>query len=127
MNKTIIICCPCNSFPGKFITSLTFLIKHLSNKGFKVKFCTTYSRNIYEVRNKCLMGKPENGKNQKLFNGINYDYILWIDDDVIFTPGDFDKLYEEDKDVISGLYLMSDNTHFAAVEVWDEEYFQKKG
>ena len=100
MNKTIIICCPGNSFPGKFITSLTFLIKHLSNKGFKVKFCTTYSRNIYEVRNKCLMGKPENGKNQKLFNGINYDYILWIDDDVIFTPGDFDKLYEEDKDVI---------------------------
>ena len=73
------------------------------------------------------MGKPENGKNQKLFNGIDYDYILWIDDDVIFTPGDFDKLYEEDKDVISGLYLMSDNTHFAAVEVWDEEYFQKKG
>ena len=127
MNKTIIICCAGNSFPGKFITSLTFLIKHLSNKGFKVKFCTTYSRNIYEVRNKCLMGKPENGKNQKLFNGIDYDYILWIDDDVIFTPGDFDKLYEEDKDVISGLYLMSDNTHFAAVEVWDEEYFQKKG
>ena len=68
MNKTIIICCPGNSFPGKFITSLTFLIKHLSNKGFKVKFCTTYSRNIYEVRNKCLMGKPGNGKNQKLFN-----------------------------------------------------------
>ena len=127
MNKTIIICCPGNTFPGKFITSLTHLIKHLSNKGFTVKFCTTYSRNIYEVRNKCLLGKPEDGLEQKLFNGLEYDYILWLDNDVIFSPGDFDKLYKEDKDVISGLYLMSDNTHFAAVELWDEQYFQKNG
>ena len=42
MNKTIVICSPGNSFPGKFLVSLTHLIKHLSNKGFTVKFCTTY-------------------------------------------------------------------------------------
>ena len=127
MNKTIVICSPGNSFPGKFLVSLTHLIKHLSNKGFTVKFCTTYSRNIYEVRNKCLLGKPEDGEGQKLFDGLEYDYILWLDDDVIFSPSDFDKLYKEDKDVISGLYLMSDNTHFAAVELWDEEYFKSNG
>lgn len=127
MNKTIVICSPGNSFPGKFLVSLTYLIKHLTTKGFNVKFCTTYSRNIYEVRNKCLLGKPEDGENQKLFDGLEYDYILWLDDDVIFSPADFDKLYKEDKDVISGLYLMSDNTHFAAVEFWDEEYFQSNG
>ena len=127
MNKTIVICSPGNSFPGKFLVSLTHLIKHLSNKGFTVKFCTTYSRNIYEVRNKCLLGKPENGEGQKLFDGLEYDYILWLDNDVIFSPSDFDKLYKEDKDVMSGLYLMSDNTHFAAVELWDEEYFQSNG
>ena len=127
MNKTIVICSPGNSFSGKFVVSLTHLIKHLSNKGFNVKFCTTYSRNIYEVRNKCLLGKPEDGEDQKLFNGLEYDYILWLDDDVIFSPSDFDKLYKENKDVISGLYLMSDNTHFAAVEFWDEEYFKSNG
>ena len=53
--------------------------------------------------------------------------ILWIDDDVVFTPEDFTKLYEEDKDIISGLYLMASGTHFAAVEYWDEEYFQNNG
>jgi len=127
MNKTIVICCPGNNFPGRFVTSITRLIKHLRDKGFTVKFCNTYSRNIYEVRNKCLLGKPENGENQKVFNGLDYDYILWLDDDVIFSAADFDKLYKEDKDVISGLYLMSDNTHFAAVEFWDEEYFQAHG
>ena len=127
MKKTIVICTPGNSFTCKFLTSLTYLIRHLSSKGFNVLFSTTYSRNIYEVRNKCLMGKPENGPEQKLFNGEEYDYILWLDDDIIFTPEDFEKLYKEDKDVISGLYLMANGTHFAAVEVWDEEYFQEKG
>lgn len=127
MNKTIIICCPGKSFSGKFIKNLTQLIKHLNNKGFKVYFCTTYSRNIYEVRNKCMFGNPQRGVDQKPFNGIEYDYILWIDDDIVFTPEQFQKLYKEDKQVISALYLMANNTQFAAVEYWDEEYFQQNG
>lgn len=127
MNKTIVICSPGSSFSGRFLFSLTLLIKHLNNKGFKILFSSTFSRNIYEVRNKCLMGSPEKGPDQEVFNGQEYDYVLWLDDDIAFTPFDFDKLYEEDKEAISGLYLMADSTQFAAVEVWDEEYFQKHG
>ena len=127
MNKTIVICCPGNSFTGKFLTSLTYLIRHLTSKGFKVLFSSTFTRNIYEVRNKCLMGKPEEGLDQLLFDGQEYDYILWLDDDIVFTPEDFEKLYKEDKDVISGLYLMANGSQYAAVEVWDEEYFQENG
>ena len=127
MNKTIVICCPGNSFTGKFLTSLTYLIRHLTSKGFKVLFSSTFTRNIYEVRNKCLMGKPDNGPDQLLFAGQEYDYILWLDDDIVFTPEDFEKLYKEDKDVISGLYLMANGSQYAAVEVWDEEYFQDNG
>ena len=74
-----------------------------------------------------MLGNPEKGSDQKPFNGKEYDYILWIDNDIIFTPEDFQKLYKEDKDVISGLYVMANNTHFAAVEVWDEQYFQTHG
>ena len=127
MKKTIIICCPGNSFSGRFLSSLTYLIRHLNSKGFDVFYSSTYSRNIYEVRNKCLMGKPESGPDQEIFDGKEYDYILWLDDDITFTPEDFDKLYKEDKDVISGLYLMAKGTQFAAVEVWDEEYFESNG
>ena len=127
MKKTIIICCPGNSFSGRFLSSLTYLIRHLNSKGFDVFYSSTYSRNIYEVRNKCLMGKPESGPDQEIFDGKEYDYILWLDDDITFTPEDFDKLYKEDKDVISGLYLMANGTQFAAVEVWDEEYFESNG
>ena len=127
MNKTIIICCPGDSFSGNFIKCLTYLIKHLNNKGFKVYFCSAYSRNIYEVRNKCMLGSPTKGSNQKPFNGIEYDYILWIDNDIVFSPSDFDVLYKEDVNVISGLYVMANDKEFAAVEYWDEEYFQKNG
>tara|TARA_R110002051_G_scaffold185779_1_gene255209 strand:- start:3110 stop:3766 length:657 start_codon:yes stop_codon:yes gene_type:complete len=127
MNKIIIICVPGNTFSGKFIQNLTYLVRHLNGKGFKTYLCNTYSRNIYEVRNKCLFGRPEKGSNQKPFNGIDYDYILWIDDDITFTPDDFQKLYKEDKDVISALYLMANNTQFAVVEVWDEAFFHEHG
>jgi len=127
MNKNIVICCPGDSFSGNFVKCLTYLIRHLNSKGFKVYFCSTYSRNIYEVRNKCLLGDPEKGSDQKPFDGKEYDYILWIDNDIIFTPEDFQRLYREHKDVISGLYVMANNTHFAAVEVWDEQYFQTHG
>jgi len=127
MNKTIIICCPGDNFSGKFITSITYLIRYLTSKGFNVSFSSAYTRNIYEVRNKCLMGKPESGLKQLPFGGQKYDYILWIDDDIIFTPEDFDKLYKEDKDVISGLYLMANGLQFAAVEFWDEDFFQNNG
>ena len=56
------------------------------------------------------MYKPEEGLDQQVFKGQEYDYILWLDDDIVFTPEDFEKLYKEDKDVISGLYLMANGS-----------------
>ena len=127
MNKTIIICCPGDSFSGGFLRNLTYLIRHISSKGFKIYFSGSYSRNIYEVRNKCLLGTPTKGKDQLPLNGIDYDYILWIDNDMVFTPADFDNLYNADEDVISGLYVMANDREYAAVEYWDEDYFSEHG
>jgi len=127
MNKTIIVCCPGDCFSGNFIKCLTYLIKHLNTTGFKVYFCSAYSRNIYEVRNKCMLGSPVKGSNQQPFNGMEYDYVLWIDNDMVFSPSDFDLLYKHEADVISGLYIMANDKEFAAVEYWDEDYFQKHG
>ncbi len=127
MNKTIIICCPGDSFSGSFLRNLTYLIRHISAKGFKIYFSGSYSRNIYEVRNKCLLGTPKKGPEQLPFNSLQYDYILWIDNDMVFAPADFDKLYEADMQVISGLYIMANDRQFAAVEYWDEDYFSENG
>ena len=76
----------------------------------------------------CLGGNNLSGVDQKPFQGrADYDYIMWIDSDIVFTPNQLFKLIEDDKDIVSGLYMMSDNKHFATVETWDEEFFKKNG
>lgn len=121
----VVICCPGSKFSSRFLGCLTKLLKHFDNKGYEYRLSTTFSRNIYETRNKCLLGKPENGKDQLPFYGEDYTHILWIDDDITFVPKDFDLLHEADKDVISGFYIMADGKQYAAVKVWDEKHFQE--
>jgi hypothetical protein len=76
----------------------------------------------------CLGGDNLRGIDQKPFGGqLDYDYIMWIDSDVVFTPDHFFKLLQDDKDITSGLYMMADNTHYATVEDWDDEFFLKHG
>lgn len=123
----VMICCPGNNFSIKFINSITKLLRYLHSKGIEYKLSNAFSRNIYETRNKSLLGDPSIGDNQLPFNGEEYSHILWIDDDIVFKPEDFDILYKSNKDVISGFYIMADGKQYAAVKVWDEEFFEKHG
>jgi len=76
----------------------------------------------------CLGGDNLRGVDQKPFGGqFDYDYIMWIDSDIVFTPEHFFKLLNHDKDIVSGLYMMNDNVHYATVEDWDDEFFLKNG
>ena len=78
------------------------------------------------MRTKCLGASIERGVNQKPFDGkVDYDYILWIDSDMVFQPEDFFKLLEHDKDVVSGIYKMSDDVNYATVENMDEQFFEE--
>tara|TARA_Y100000817_G_C16780906_1_gene510554 strand:+ start:56 stop:547 length:492 start_codon:yes stop_codon:yes gene_type:complete len=66
------------------------------------------------------------GVDQKPFGGQNkYDYLMWIDSDMVFEPDDFFKLINHDKDLVSGIYKMSDNVNYATVETMDEEFFEQ--
>ena len=61
---------------------------------------------------------------QTKFGGeIDYDYIMWIDSDIVFKPEQFFKLLDHDRDIISGLYMMQDNINYATVEHMDEDFF----
>ncbi|MFN9905360.1 MAG: hypothetical protein ACK56F_04440, partial [bacterium] len=53
--------------------------------------------------------------------------MMWIDSDVLFTPDQFERLLSHDKDIVSGLYKMEDNTHYACVEHWNENHYVEKG
>jgi hypothetical protein len=76
----------------------------------------------------CLGGDSNAGENQKPWQGkVDYDYMLWIDSDNIFSIDNFVKLYNMQKEIASGLYLMQDGQHYATVKDWNEDHFKKHG
>jgi GT2 family glycosyltransferase len=76
----------------------------------------------------CLGADVLRGENQKPFDGkINYTHLMWIDSDTIFEPQDFQKLLDDDKDIVCGLYPMQNGKNYVVVKDWDEDYFKKNG
>ena len=126
--KKIVFCLPGRSFSGEFLSCWTEMIQHCINKQYIMYLSQKYSSNIYWVRSQCLGADVRRGENQKPFdNKIPYDYILWIDSDIIFKPQDLDRLLSHNKDVVGGLYLMEGGRQFAAVKHMNNEYFKQNG
>jgi hypothetical protein len=124
----IVFCLPGKSFSGHFLKCWTELLAWCMNNGITVSIQQYYSCNIYYVRNLCLGGNVLNGGTQKPFNGqLDYDYMMWIDSDILFTVEQFVKLLSHQKDIVSGAYLMEDDYNYATVENWDEDFFAKNG
>ena len=124
----VVFCLPGNSFSGKFLECWTNLYSYCLSINIQPILSRCESSNVYYVRNMCLGADVLRGKDQKPFNGqIDYDYIMWIDSDVLFTPQNFLRLLNHQIDIVSGIYLMDDGKHFATCKEWDEEYFNKHG
>jgi hypothetical protein len=125
---TIIFCLPASSFSGKWFDSFIYLLDYCNNHGINYMISRHYSPVIYYVRTMCLGGDVLRGPKQKPFNGkVDYTHLMWIDSDIIFTPEHFQKLLDHNKNIISGIYMMSNGKQFATVENWDEEYFKANG
>jgi GT2 family glycosyltransferase len=126
--KKIIFCLPGREFSGRFLQCWTELVYACLQAGIQPILSQHYSPLLYYVRNMCLGGNNVAGIDQLPFQGqANYDYIMWIDSDVVFTPDQLFKLIDADKEIVSGVYMMQDNTHFATVETWDNEFFKANG
>lgn len=128
----LVICMPGNNFSGSFFDSFVTFYHWCFHNGIKVTIARKESCNIYYVRNMCLGGDVQRGKNQKPWDGrVDYDYMLWLDSDIIFSPQHFINLIQMKKDIASGLYLMDNKSRnpeeFATVVDWNEEFFKQNG
>lgn len=129
----VVFCIPGREFTSNFLNSWTNLIGALYHN--KVSFCLSnaYSPVVYYARSACLRGHVLRGRKQKPFNGeMTYDYLMWIDSDIVFSPEHFFKLLEKmqkhpDVQLMAGTYLMADGKHTTIVDTWDEEYFAERG
>jgi hypothetical protein len=124
----IVFCLPGPSFSGTFLSCWTELYQSCLANGITPILSQQYNCNIYYVRTQCLGADARRGANQKPFNGeIDYDYIMWIDSDIVFNFRKFIRLLNYKKDICSGLYLMQNGKQFACVKKWEEEFFRKNG
>ena len=129
LNKplTIVFCLPGNKFSNHFLLSWSELLIYCFTHNIKPFISCQQSSNVYHVRSMCLGADVIKGTKQKPFNGMDYDFIMWIDSDQVFSVEAFTNLLRHNKDVVSGMYLMKSGTHFPVVENWDENYFIENG
>lgn len=92
-----------------YVRSLLATTQMLNEKQITWAFSTEYSSMVSDAREMTLNGDSRNEiKNTKPFKGnITYDKILWIDSDIAWSPEDVLKLYESEKDIVSGAYLLA--------------------
>lgn len=126
----VIIALPGNSFTQSFVVSWTETLNALWGCGrYDIIVSTGKSSFVPFARMQTLGLNVLRGKNQKPFNGQDYDVFVTIDSDIVYSPSQVIELIESTRlhPVVSGYYMMADNKNFAVVRDWDKEYFLKNG
>ena len=124
----VIFCMPGRTYDRTFLLAWSQLLMSCAKRGIEIVISQNYSSVVHFARAKCLGGDARKGPGQKPFQGeLDYDYIMWIDSDIVFNDEDFFKLLESPHDVTCGRYMMDDMQHFAAVRIWDTEYYRQNG
>ena len=125
---TVVFCIPGNKFTGNFLKAWTNLFAWCINNNINPILSNSYDSNVYYVRQKCLAPDVLKGKHQKPFDGkLDYDYLMWIDSDMVFTPEHFKALLDMNKDMASGIYKMADQVQYATVEKYNTQEYKDNG
>jgi hypothetical protein len=124
----VVACIPGREFSGRFFDAWNEFVARCHASGIELTVSRRYDAVVYYARNKVAGGSVKLGPKQAPWAGeVDYDYMLWIDSDVMFTFEDFQALLRHKVDVAAGLYLMADNARFAAVERMDPKVFAAAG
>jgi hypothetical protein len=131
-DKDIVFCLPGRYYSGDFLVSFLELLSYVSSKGGRFKVSQQYSSMVNYARCKCAGADVSRGKNQTPFNGLKYDYMMWIDSDIAFNNEMFQKLVDMDTDIASGWYSQpggaaSGGFYTPVVETMDDEFFKQHG
>jgi hypothetical protein len=111
MSKKIIFCIPGNNFSVKFLRCWTNLLRELDKTDYEWDYTFHYNPEVHMARNEILGGLNRSPVGMIPWMGQRpYDYIMWIDSDIIFTPDDFFKLLEHNDPIVSGLYYRQEGS-----------------
>lgn len=119
-----------DNFSQAFLLSWTDALSTLLKSGrYEISISTGKSSFVSFARMQSLGLNVLRGKDQKPFDGMDYDIFVTIDSDMVFTAFQLIELIECAKlhPVVSGYYMMQDGKHFATIQEWDEKYFAEHG
>ena len=117
----VIFCIPGKIFSQNFLKSWTRLIARLPAYDVDFALNVAVSSNVYLARTLCLIEKPSLPTHNQPFDGLyDYDYIMWLDADTIFTPEQFKELLEKMEQnrqlfILSALYLQDSGQAYTTV------------
>ena len=126
--KKIVFCLPGRGCSYTFLKNFVQLCFDLVQAGAAIQISQDYSSMVNFARCKVLGANVLRGKNQIPWDGkLEYDYQLWIDNDIVFNSESFWRLYQlgMEKEIAAGWYATEDG-HTTSVAHWlDEESFKK--
>jgi hypothetical protein len=128
--KKVVIAIPGDNFTSKFLVSWTSALNVLwETQKYELIIIPGVSSYVTFARMQTLGLDVLRGVHQKPFNNLDFDVWLTIDSDIIFTPQQLIDLIESTElhPVVSGMYRMSDLTHYAIVKEWNTDHFLKNG
>ncbi len=103
----VIFCLPGKQFSGRFISCWSTLLVFAIKSGIECYVRNLYSSNVYHGRNLILSEQKTGNLKQFIYvkplESVDYDYLMWIDSDMIFKPVDFRKLIEYDIPIVGGV------------------------
>ena len=108
----IALCLPGKWYSGEFLQCMDSLYRYFVENNVDWFLRQRYSANVFFSRNMLLgvdPGEEVLPDAAKPFGGREYNYVLWIDSDAIFSPMDFERLLGRGKDFIGGVARPSAN------------------
>lgn len=101
----LMLCLPGNNCTANHRDCLVTLLLYLNENGIDWRMKTGYASDPYLVRNNIVRGKRhiQEWSKVKPFDGEDYDFMVWIDSDVAFSPQDVLRLVNHNKDIVSGM------------------------
>jgi hypothetical protein len=126
----VVIGLPGNRFSDSFLICWTQCLAELiRNDEFEIIVSAGYSSFVSFARMKTLGLDVLRGHDQKPFNDSDYDVFLTIDSDIVFNAAQVKEMINGalSHGVVSGMYMMANGKHLAAVREWDENHFVANG
>lgn len=110
----ILIATPGAMLHPQYVRSLVSTLEECNKRGLTFKWLNSYSSLVHHARELTATGGDGYTLNPDhkgpLGDSATYNKIFWIDSDIEWTPKQFFQLYDSDKEVVCGAYLLSDGT-----------------